>query len=56
MDEVEDVECRVNQGDVNAQQLLRESRSRLNQIVDMELEERSVFFCEWWAKKVDQPT
>ena len=54
--QVEDLEKRVNNGTMSDQMSKREARARLNQILNRELEEKMIFFKEWWVGKVDCPT
>ena len=46
---------RANNGTISDQLALREARASLNWILDRELQEKAIFFREWWAGKVDRP-
>ena len=53
--QVEVLEARANNGTISDQLALREARASLNWILERELEEKALFFREWWVGKVDHP-
>ncbi|MCO5576231.1 hypothetical protein L7F22_030040 [Adiantum nelumboides] len=54
--QIEELEKNVNKGNSSAQNALREARAKLNRFKDRELEDKVIFFREWWAGKADRPT
>ena len=50
--QVEDLEKRANTGSTS----LKEAKASLNWILDRDLEEKALFFREWWVGKVDRPS
>ena len=53
--QVEDLEKRANSGTISDQIAPRAASTSLNWILNRELEEKALFFREWWAGKADRP-
>ena len=51
--QIEFLKARANNGNISDKLALREAKASLNRILDKELEEKALYFREWWAGKVD---
>ena len=54
--QIEVLEARANNGNISDQLALRKAITSLNWILYREIEEKALFFREWWAGKADRPS